>query len=134
LENELEYVDQDWILGQFNHLRFRISFKARESHSLSDLETLNDMDWVKRKIEDLSGGIVLDRIDYGTANRLWKQYNTGIPKGDEWEYIDACLKDHRKIDAIKTYRQLHKCGLREAKDAIDDRMMANINNNLKGII
>ena len=120
--NEYSYVDQDWIIEQFQNLRFRISFDAKSKHSLGELQVINDMDWVKRKIENLKAGRVLDRIDYGVANRLWKQYsNTKIPEGDEWEYIDLCLKDNRRIQAIKTYRQLHKCGLREAKDVIDER-------------
>jgi uncharacterized membrane protein YkoI len=134
--NEYDYVTQDWVLEQFHNLRFRISFDSKSKHNLGELEVINDMDWVKRKIEYLKGGRVLDRMDYGVANRLWKQYsNSEIPKGDdEWEYIDMCLKDKRKIQAIKTYRQLHDCGLREAKNAIDDRMMKNINDNLKGLI
>ena len=133
--NEYSYVDQDWIIEQFQNLRFRISFDAKSKHSLGELQVINDMDWVKRKIENLKAGRVLDRIDYGVANRLWKQYsNTKIPKGDdEWEYIDMCLKDKRKIQAIKVYRKIHGCGLREAKEAIDDRMMTNINNNIKGL-
>ena len=135
-ESEYDYVTQDWIIDQFALLRFRISFDAKAKHSLGELEVINDMEWVKRKIEDWKAGRVPDRIDLGTANRLWKKYsNTEIPKDDDWwEYIDMCLKDNRKIEAIKTYRKLHKCGLREAKEAIDDRMMKNINNNIKGII
>ena len=132
----MDYVTSDWILEQFNNLRFRISFDAKSKHRLGELEVLNDMDWVKRKIEYLKGGRVLDRIDYGVANRLWKQYsNSKIPEGDdEWEYIDMCLKDKRKISAIKEYRKWKGCGLREAKDAIDNRMMKNINDNIQGVI
>ena len=136
MSNELDYVDQDWIIEQFQNLRFRISFDAKAKHRLGEIEVLNDMDWVKRKIEDLSGGIVLCRKSFVTANTLWKEYsNTEIPKGDdEWEYIDYCLENNRKISAIKIYRKIHGCGLREAKNAIDDRMMKNINNNIKGVI
>ena len=64
-------------IDKFTKLRFRISFKARESHSLGELEVINDMDWVKRKIEDLSGGIVLDGDHMRVANNLWKRYSTG---------------------------------------------------------
>ena len=129
-------MTQEQLIERFNKLRFRISFKARESHSLGELEVINDMDWVKRKIEYLVHDSSLTSGDFHTANRLWKKYsNSEIPKGDdEWEYIDMCLKDKRKISAIKEYRKWKHCGLREAKNAIDDRMMTNINNNLKGII
>ena len=127
----MDYVTQDWVVEQFQNLRFRISFDAKAKHSLGELEVINDMDWVKRKIEDWKAGRVPDRIDLGTANRLWKKYsNSKIPKGDdEWEYIDMCLKDKRKISAIKVYRKIHGCGLREAKNAIDAREMKN-----KGLI
>ena len=132
----MDYVTQEWITEQFQNLRFRISFDAKSKHRLGELEVINDMDWVKRKIEYLVHDSSLTSGDFHTANRLWKKYsNTEIPKGDdEWEYIDLCLKDNRKISAIKEYRKWKLCGLREAKNAIDDRMMKNINNNIKGII
>ena len=132
----MDYVTQDWIVEQFQNLRFRISFDAKSKHRLGELEVLNDMDWVKRKIDYLVHDSSLTSGDFHTANRLWKKYsNTEIPEDDDgWEYIDMCLKDNRKISAIKVYRELHNCGLREAKEAIDDRMMKNINNNIKGII
>ena len=81
------------------------------------------MDWVKRKIDYLVHDSSLTSGDFHTANRLWKKYsNTEIPEDDDgWEYIDMCLKDNRKISAIKVYRELHNCGLREAKEAIDER-------------
>ena len=132
----MDYVTQDWIIEQFQNLRFRISFDAKSKHRLGELEVINDMDWVKRKIEYLVHDSSLTSGDFHTANRLWKKYsNSEIPKDDDaWEYIDMCLKDKRKISAIKEYRKWKLCGLREAKEAIDDRMMTNINNNLKGII
>jgi len=136
MNNEIDYVTQEWITEQFQNLRFRISFDAKSKHRLGELEVINDMDWVKRKIEYLVHDSSLTSGDFHTANRLWKKYsNSEIPKDDDaWEYIDMCLKDKRKISAIKEYRKWKLCGLREAKEAIDDRMMTNINNNLKGII
>ena len=114
------------IIERFNKLRFRISFSGKESHSLSDLEVINDMKWVKRKIEDWEAGRVPDRIDLGMANRLWIKYSLlGIREHNMWDYIDSCLKDNRKIEAIKTYREYMKCGLREAKNVIDAREMKN---------
>ena len=64
-------TNQEQIIDKFTKLRFRISFSAREEHSLGELEVINDMKWVKRKIEDFKAGRVPDRIDLGTANRLW---------------------------------------------------------------
>ena len=132
----MEYVTQDWIVEQFQNLRFRISFDAKAKHRLGELNVINDMDWVKRKIEYLVHDSSLTSGDFHTANRLWKKYsNTEIPEDDDgWEYIDMCLKDKRKISAIKVYRKIHNCGLREAKNAIDDRMMKNINDNIKGVV
>ena len=123
MNNEMDYVTQDWIVEQFQNLRFRISFDAKSKHRLGELEVINDMDWVKRKIEYLVHDSSLTSGDFHTANRLWKKYsNSEIPKDDdEWEYIDMCLKDKRKISAIKVYRKIHGCGLREAKEAIDER-------------
>ena len=117
-------------IDKFTKLRFRISFKARESHSLGELEVINDMDWVKRKIEDLEGGIVLDRIDLGTANRLWREYSVdGVDEETMWELIDTSLEVGNKIAAIKLHRKFTGSGLREAKNVIDAREMKN-----KGLI
>ena len=123
MNNEMDYVTQDWITEQFQNLRFRISFDAKSKHRLGELAVINDMDWVKRKIDYLVHDSSLTSGDFHTANRLWKKYsNTEIPEDDDgWEYIDMCLKDNRKISAIKVYRELHNCGLREAKEAIDER-------------
>ena len=78
-------------IDKFTKLRFRISFKARESHSSGELEVINDMKWVKRKIEDWEAGRVPDRIDLGTANRLWKEYSAdniigGLQPQQKWRY------------------------------------------------
>jgi len=123
MNNEMDYVTQEWITEQFQNLRFRISFDAKSKHRLGELEVINDMDWVKRKIEYLVHDSSLTSGDFHTANRLWKKYsNSEIPKDDDaWEYIDMCLKDNRKISAIKEYRKWKLCGLREAKEAIDER-------------
>ena len=124
MEHQQKFIDK------FNKLRFRISFSAKETHSLGELEVINDMKWVKRKIEDWEAGRVPDRIDLSMANRLWMKYSIlGIREHNMWDYIDSCLKDSRKIEAIKTYRKLHKCGLREAKNTIDVREMT-----LKGVV
>ena len=119
-------MNQEQLIDKFTKLRFRISFKARESHSLGELEVINDMDWVKRKIEDWEAGNVPDKIDLGTANRLWKQYS--VDGGDEetmWELIDETLEAGNKIASIKLYRKFTGSGLRKAKDVIYAREMKN---------
>ena len=126
-----EFINQKFI-DKFTKLRFRISFKAREEHSLGELEVINDMKWVKRKIEDFEAGNVPDKIDLGTANRLWKQYSVDGLDMDEktmWELIDSTLEAGNKIASIKLHRKFTGSGLREAKNAIDAREMKN-----KGLI
>ena len=121
------FITQEQIIERFNKLRFRITFATKGTQ---ESEQLNDVKWTKRKIKDWEGGIVPDRIDYGMANRLWIKYSLlGVTESYMWDYIDSCLKDHRKIEAIKTYRKLHKCGLRESKNIIDAREMK-----IKGLI
>ena len=117
-------------IDKFTKLRFRISFKARESHSSGELEVINDMKWVKRKIEDWEAGRVPDKIDLGTANRLWKQYSAdGVDEETMWELIDSTLEAGNKIASIKLHRKFTGSGLREAKNVIDAREMKN-----KGLI
>ena len=122
-------MTQEQLIERFSKLRFRISFKAREEHSLGELEVINDMDWVKRRIEDYSGGIVTDRLDLSTANRLWKKYSSevGLDMDEKtmWELIDETLESGNKIASIKLYRKFTGSGLKEAKDAVYDREMKN---------
>ena len=127
-------MTQEQLIERFNKLKFRISFKARESHRLGELEVINDMDWVKRRIEYLEADITeLDRIDLGTANRLWKKYSSevGLDMDEKtmWELIDETSESGNKIASIKLYRKFTGSGLREAKNTIDAREMK-----LKGVI
>ena len=126
-----EFINQKFI-DKFTKLRFRISFNSKSQHNLGDLEVINDMDWVKRKIEDFEAGNVPDKIDLGTANRLWKQYSlVGLDMDEKtmWELIDSTLESGNKIASIKLHRKFTGSGLREAKNAIDAREMKN-----KGLI
>ena len=121
-------TNQEQLIDKFSKLRFRISFSAKESHILGELEVINDMKWVKRKIEDWEAGRVPDRIDLGTANRLWKQYSlVGLDMDEKtmWELIDETLESGNKIASIKLHRKFTGSGLREAKNTIDAREMKN---------
>ena len=125
-------TNQEQLIDKFSKLRFRISFSAKESHILGELEVINDMKWVKRKIEDFEAGRVPDKIDLGTANRLWKQYSlVGLNMDEEtmWELIDSTLEAGNKIASIKLHRKFTGSGLREEKNVIDEREMKN-----KGLI
>jgi len=126
----MDYVTQDWIVEQFHSLRFRISFKTKAEHTVANIDVLNDMNWVKRQIEDASGGIVIRKSKFKHANLLWDKYSeAGITEENIWEIIDHCIDSKRKISAIKEYRKFFQCGLREAKEAIETREMNN-----KGLI
>ena len=125
-------TNQEQLIDKFTKLRFRISFSAKESHTSGELEVINDMKWVKRKIEDWEAGRVPDKIDLGTANRLWKQYSlAGLDMDEEtmWELIDETLEAGNKIASIKLHRKFTGSGLREAKNTIEAREMKN-----KGLI
>ncbi|WP_107654768.1 ribosomal protein bL12 [Nocardia suismassiliense] len=43
------------------------------------------------------------------------------PASFSFAEIDALLADGKKIHAIKRYRELTGCGLKEAKDAVEQR-------------
>ena len=131
MNHSQKFINQK-LIDKFNKLRFRISFSAKESHILGELEVINDMKWVKRKIEDFEAGRVPDKIDLGTANRLWKQYSlVGLDMDEKtmWELIDSTLEAGNKIASIKLHRKFTGSGLREAKNVIDAREMKN-----KGLI
>ncbi|MFI5535221.1 ribosomal protein L7/L12 [Nocardia sp. NPDC051900] len=44
-----------------------------------------------------------------------------VPRGDGMAEIDALLAQGKKIHAIKRYRELTGCGLKEAKEAVERR-------------
>ena len=66
----------------------------------------------------------IDTFDMNVMNRIWKTYNKYKKEGkvyDEWDHIDELLREGKKINAIKLYRERNDTGLKESKDAIDDR-------------
>ena len=66
----------------------------------------------------------IDTFDMNVMNRIWKTYNKYKKEGkvyDEWDDIDELLREGKKINAIKLYRERNGTQLRESKDAIDDR-------------
>lgn len=86
-------------------LRWMMSEKETEADPIADLFT-------KRK-----------RDEYLPRPAARKQF-VAEPSGIDWEVADDLeirrfLAARRKINAIKRYRELTNCGLKEAKDAID---------------
>jgi hypothetical protein len=116
----------DWLVEKFHKLKYRITFATSETQTD---EARGDIRWVKNQIEDLEGGIVLKKSDYIKANNLWKKYSDKDLMIDEWEYIDQCLREGKKIAAIKEYRSMKDCGLKDAKNVIEARELK-----LKGLV
>ena len=84
----------------------------------SDLERMTQYATGEYEIEKI------DTFDMNVMNRIWKTYNKYKKEGkvyDEWDDIDELLREGKKINAIKLYRERNDTGLKESKDAIDDR-------------
>jgi len=64
------------------------------------------IDELERKVEFLMRHLGLD-----------VRYSTGGPPGDA--EIERLIRDGRKIEAIKAYRESTGLGLKEAKDAVE---------------
>ena len=119
---------------------FDINMRARElEHRVQDLEEYIDyMEDVKEQLE--KNGKVdkidleecqfiyeeIDSDDMTVMNRIWKTYNKYKKEGkvyNVWDEIDQMLREGKKINAIKRYRELFDTGLKESKDAIENRYM-----------
>jgi len=111
-------MNQQQIIDKFQKLRFRISAMTEKKQSI---EYLNEIKWVKRKIEDYEAGVVPSKTDLLQANGMWKRHSSEDYEYDEWFIIDSYIKDGRLINAIKEYRKIHDCSLKDANQAIEDR-------------
>jgi len=111
----------DWLIERFNKLKYRITFATADSRTSREL---TDVEWVKRQLEDLDDGVVLSDLELVKANNLCKEYSGEKHTLDDRKYIDMCLERDFKIKAIKEYRRLVNCSLREAKNVIDKRYIA----------
>ena len=84
----------------------------------SDLERMSQYATGEYEIEKI------DTFDMNVMNRIWKTYNKYKKEGkvyDEWDDIDELLREGKKINAIKLYRERNGTDLKESKNAIDDR-------------
>jgi len=86
-------------------------------NELSDKDVKEHVDFVKTLIGTLieNPDQRLTTIEMKWCNELWKTYN------NNWKEIDKFIKSDNIINAIKEYRNIHKCGLRDAKNAIENR-------------
>ena len=105
----------------------KLYFEIQEEYK-EDFEKISLFDSdLERMTQYATGEYDIDKIDtfdMNVMNRIWKTYNKYKKEGkvyDEWDDIDELLREGKKINAIKLYRERNDTGLRESKDAIDDR-------------
>jgi ribosomal protein L7/L12 len=74
--------------------------------------------WVVGIVVVLVVGWIIRRNErVNSGSRTARPISLHATPGD----IDALLREGRKIDAIKLYREVHRVDLKAAKDAIDAR-------------
>ena len=106
----------------------KLYFEIQEQYQedFEEMGELFDGDWI-RMTEYATGDYEeIDSHDMTVMNRIWKTYNKYKKEGkvyDEWDDIDELLREGKKINAIKLYRERNDTGLKESKDAIDKRYM-----------
>jgi len=121
-------------INKFQKLRFRISAMTEKKQSI---EYLNEIKWVKRRIEDYEAGVIPSKEDLLEANGLWKKHSNNpeevieIMENNGWGSIDYWIDEGKLIFAIKEYRKIHACSLKEAKEAIDNRKRKLKNTNVR---
>ena len=88
--------------------------------------SLFDDDW-NRMVRYSTGDYEeIDSHDMTIMNRIWKTYNKYKKEGkvyNVWDDIDEFLREGKKINAIKLYRERFGTGLKESKEAVDNRYM-----------
>ncbi|MGW4091262.1 ribosomal protein L7/L12 [Nocardia sp. NPDC004750] len=79
---------------------------------------------LERKVDALHAKLDLIMTHLGIeapASAVSPRAVPAVPRGDGMAEIDALLAQGKKIHAIKRYRELTGCGLKEAKDAVERR-------------
>ena len=105
-------------------LYFEIQEKYQEE--FEEMGELFDSDWQRMVRYSTSDYDEIDEHDMMVMNRVWKIYNKYKKEGkvyNEWDDIDELLREGKKINAIKLYRDRFGTGLKESKDAVDNRYM-----------
>ena len=106
----------------------KLYFEIQEQYQedFEEMGELFDGDW-QRMVNYSTGDYEeIDEHDMTVMNRVWKTYNK-YKKGGKvynvWDEIDELLRQGKKINAIKRYREVFDTGLKESKEAIDNRYM-----------
>ena len=106
----------------------KLYFGIQEQYQdeFEEMGELFDGDWI-RMTEYATGDYKkIDSHDMTVMNRIWKTYNKYKKEGkvyNVWDEIDEFLRQGQKINAIKLYRETFGAGLKESKDAIENRYM-----------
>ena len=104
----------------------KLYFEIQEKYQddFEEMGELFDGDW-QRMVNYSTGDYEeIDEHDMTVMNRVWKTYNKYKKEGkvyNVWDDIDEFLREGKKINAIKRYREVFDTGLKESKDAIDSR-------------
>ena len=105
----------------------KLYFELQEEYQ-EEFEKLSlfDDDW-NRMVRYSTGDYEeIDSHDMTVMNRIWKTYNKYKKEGkvyNVWDDIDKLLREGKKINAIKLYRERFGTGLKESKEAVDNRYM-----------
>ena len=105
----------------------KLYFELQEEYQ-EEFEKLSlfDDDW-NRMVRYSTGEYEeIDEHDMMIMNRIWKTYNKYKKEGkvyNVWDDIDELLREGKKINAIKLYRERFGTGLKESKEAVDNRYM-----------
>ena len=106
----------------------KLYFKIQEQYQedFEEMGELFDGDW-QRMVNYSTGDYEeIDEHDMMIMNRIWKTYNKYKKEGkvfNVWDEIDELLREGKKINAIKRYREVFGTDLKESKDAIENRYM-----------
>ena len=104
----------------------KLYFEIQEKYQkeFEDMGELFDSDWKRMVNYSIGDYDEIDDHDMTVMNRIWKVYNKYKKEGkvyNEWDDVDHYLKEGKKINAIKRYREVFDTGLKESKDVIDSR-------------
>ena len=106
----------------------KLYFEIQEKYQdeFEEMGELFDSDWHVMVRYSTSDYDEIDEHDMMVMNRVWKIYNKYKKEGkvyNEWDDIDELLREGKKINAIKLYRERNGTSLKESKDAVDNRYM-----------
>ena len=106
----------------------KLYFEIQEKYQkeFEDMGELFDSDWKRMVNYSIGDYDEIDDHDMTVMNRIWKVYNKYKKEGkvyNEWDDIDEFLRQGQKINDIKLYRDRFGTGLKESKEAVDNRYM-----------